>query len=459
MLKKVVVVLATLAALAAVLFAGTWAMDRYDLEKNGVTYENVRWTLDRKGVVRVEGEGGVPGLGESYGFRLWEKKNEGINPMYWVMDRFFDEIPAGTVILGAGITQWWEDGQPFNACKKLTEIRAEEDNPAFSSADGVLFNKDKTVLMAYPAGKPEKTYTVPDGVTAIVYGAFSYCEALEKVVLPRSLKTVGDHAFQCCQNLTAVVLPEGLERIGWSAFLYCSSLEEITLPDSLLSIDRCAFSGCKALREIFLPARLGEIGEGAFRECGSLRSFAVAPGSGAFAAQDGVLFDRDKTTLLWYPIGSGREEYAVPEGVTAIGKDAFQGNRDLRSVVFPASLREIGGAAFTDCGNLTSVVIPDGVRTIGSSAFSSCKRLREVIISKGTAEIGPDAFYDDASLTAVTIPANVRQIGDKAFGYACRGTAYARTPMKIFCEEGSAAERYAEENGISHEPVPAAEAA
>ena len=111
------------------------------------------------------------------------------------------------------------------------------------------------------------------------------------------------------------------------------------------------------------------------------------------------------------------------DGVTSIGKDAFRGCKDLKSVTFPNSVTHIGDGAFKNCEKLTSVTIPNGVTSIGKGVFESCYKLKSVTIPNGVTSIGDRAFLGCYNLLDVTIPNSVTSIGDEAFGSCNRLTS------------------------------------
>ena len=238
-----------------------------------------------------------------------------------------------------------------------------------------------------------KTVVIPDSVTSIGRWAFGYCESLTSVTIPDSVTSIGSCAFYDCTGLTSITIPDSVTSIGESAFAFCTGLTSVTIPDSVTSI-----------------------GDEAFNNCTRLTSITVKEGNPKYSSDEyGVLFNKDKTLLIQYPIGNKRTSYTIPDSVTSIGDWAFAQCTGLTSVTIGNSVTSIGEAAFWLCTSLTSVTIGNSVTSIGSSAFSMCVSLTSVTIPDSVTSIGNGAFYFCTSLTRVTIPDSVTSIGDNAF--------------------------------------------
>ena len=224
-----------------------------------------------------------------------------------------------------------------------------------------------------------KTVVIPDSVTSIGRWAFGYCESLTSVTIPDSVTSIGSCAFYDCTGLTSITIPDSVTSIGESAFAFCTGLTSVTIPDSVTSI-----------------------GDEAFNNCTRLTSITVKEGNPKYSSDEyGVLFNKDKTLLIQYPIGNKRTSYTIPDSVTSIGDWAFAQCTGLTSVTIGNSVTSIGEAAFWLCTSLTSVTIPNSVTSIGSSAFSMCVSLTSVTIPDSVTSIGNGAFYFCTSLTDV----------------------------------------------------------
>ena len=139
---------------------------------------------------------------------------------------------------------------PFYVCRKLNQINVDTANTAYSSVNGVLFNKEKTKLIRYPEGKTYTSYAIPSSVTNIGDSAFCECYRLTSITIPNSVTSIGDDAFSNC-GIKSITIPNGVTSIGSGAFYDCRSLTSITIPDSVTSIGNWAFKYCTGLKDVY----------------------------------------------------------------------------------------------------------------------------------------------------------------------------------------------------------------
>lgn len=199
------------------------------------------------------------------------------------------------------------DDEAFYLCEGLKYIDVETDNEKYTSVDGVLFNKDKTILVQYPIGNSDTSYSVPNGVTKIDYDAFNYCVALTSITLPDSVTEIGGYAFCNCYNLTDISIPSGVTVIDEMAF-GGSGIINITIPSNITVIEDAAFFGCHNLTSVTIPDSVTTIGMNAFTFCKKMES-VVIPRS--VTSIDKTAFDYcEKMTLYCYK-GSYAESYAI----------------------------------------------------------------------------------------------------------------------------------------------------
>ena len=274
------------------------------------------------------------------------------------------------------------------------------------------------------------TVKIEAGVTTIGNEAFLNCSSLTSVTIPNSVTTIGLRAFDGCRSLTSVTIPNSVTTIRECAFDSCYSLTSVKIGNSVTTIGDCAFRYCNSLTSVTIPNSVTTIGVGAFDGCRSLTSIDVASGNLNYSSKDGVLFDKNKSTLIQYPIGNKRTEYTIPNSVTTIGSYAFDDCSNLTSVTIPNSVTTIGKYAFSDCSGLTSVTIGNSVTTIGGHAFSGCSGLTSVTIPNSVTTIGEYAFEFCSGLTSVTIPNSVTTIGESAFS-GCSSLTSVTIPNSV----------------------------
>ena len=215
-----------------------------------------------------------------------------------------------------------------------------------------------------------------EGVTQIGKSAFCGCDFKGSVTLPKGLTQIGAGAFSNCFNLTGVTIPQGVTSIGDNAFLNCRNLTSVVIPEGVTSIGVRAFGACYGLTSVTIPKSVTSIGEAAFSGC--LSNIYVDEGNASYSSVDGVLFNKDHTTLIAYPANREDTAYKIPEGVTSIGNWAFFSCWQLTDVTIPESVTSIGDYAFNWSGELNAITIAKSVTSIGRGAFSYCTGLKDV---------------------------------------------------------------------------------
>ncbi len=302
-----------------------------------------------------------------------------------------------------------------------------EDEAAAVTDLGTVF-KGNTTITSFD----ELSYFT--GLTSIKDGAFYGCSKLNSVIIPEGVTSILDNAFRACSGLISVNIPEGVTSIGQWAFLGCSGLTSVIIPSSVTSIGKSAFYECSSLTSMTIPESVTSIGEAAFSHCSSLTAITVENGNSYYVSENGVLFNKNKTSLLCFPAGKTQSTYAIPESVTRIFPYAFDNCRSLTSVTIPNSVTSIGNYAFYWCTGLTSVTIPGSVTVISDAVFQDCRNLTSVTIPNSVTSIGVHAFYRCVKLTSVTIPSSVTSIGNYAF-QSCDNltsvTVEMETPLTI----------------------------
>ena len=288
-------------------------------------------------------------------------------------------------------------------------------------------------------------------VKEIADSAFAGCYPLTKVTIPSHVRKIGEDAFRGCSGLMSIEVNKWNEHFcAENGVLFTMNKDTLIcypegkpeglyiIPSGVRAIANGAFAGCKNLANVDIPSGVRKIEDGAFSGCSGLMSIEVESGNKNYCAENGVLFTKNKDTLICYPGGKAEESYIIPDGVTAIGRSAFKDCSNLKVLTIPGSVtaigksafrecsnletvdikdgvKEIGSFAFTGCANMTAVTIPGSVTTIGAGAFLNCRKLSKVVLNDGTMEIGDSVFYSCSGLLEVTIPGSVTAIGKSAF--------------------------------------------
>ena len=201
----------------------------------------------------------------------------------------------------------------FSRCEDLTSINVNTANRIYTSVNGVLYNKNKTEIVCYPAGKTASSFIIPNSVTSIGAYVFYYCENLTSVTIPNSVTNIGDYAFENCTSLTSVTIPNSVTNIGDYAFWGCDSLTSITIPNSIISIGANAFEWT-----------------GYYNNESNWTDGVLYIGNCLMNADPNVVPD----------------SYAIKDGTTVIANHAFYDCENLTSVTMPKSVTGIGETAF-----------------------------------------------------------------------------------------------------------------
>ena len=374
-------------------------------------------------------------------------------------------IPASVTSIGGGA---------FGMCASLTDIMVDSNNPAYeSSEEDILYTKGQTELIAYPAGKTNVFFIIPNGVTNIGTSAFGGCQYLNSVIIPDGVRDIGFGAFQSCQNLSSITIPASVTSIGLAAFANCSSLTDVYYTGSSeqwtkISIVNLANDNLihavihynyiseenplwpesnhpygadtdqswyyqhpaaadylavtfNTLREVENNADyiyiIGEDGQEQ-RFTGSLSGKTVYVTGDAFTIR---LTSNSSEQAYGFAFSSITEADKIPEIPMNPCGDYL--NWTLENGVLTISG---AGAMYdydysspapwdSDKGSIEHIVLEDGVTSIGENAFDYCTSLTSVAIPDSVTSIGNSAFSSCISLTSVAIPNSITNIGSYAF--------------------------------------------
>lgn len=259
----------------------------------------------------------------------------------------------------------------FNECLNIEQYDVDPANPNYLSEDGVIYTKTKAVILQYPIGSASTNYTVDENVVRIAERSFMGADQLTEVTLGEGVFEIGNLAFDGCVGLTSMVIPNEVAAIGEFAFADCTSMATVTFGTSLQTMGMGAFHTCTSLTSVNLPSSLSYVGKGIFSDCTNLQEILVDGNSTTFISEQGVLYDREMTTLYQYPCGKNDTSYTVPYGVTNITDDAFVNQPTLASITFPSTLESIGTCAFLGCDALYDMYFLGDAPTVGDFWYDS----------------------------------------------------------------------------------------
>ena len=279
----------------------------------------------------------------------------------------------------------------------------------------------------------------------------------------------------CTGSDAIIIIPSELEgfpvtAVADDAFSENNDIAICVIPDSVKTIGERAFSNCSSLNTITIGSGVSKIGDYAFTACPALSYIDVNKNNPTYSNINGCLYENGSDLLLY----AGAADAVINKGTKTIRKGAFFGKADIVSVTFPDSVTVIDESAFAGCLSLKSVDIPDSVTTLGRGCFMSCSALETVSLSRSVKSIPDNCFHSCPSLRNVPIPDNITSIGDGAF-YSCADMSNIYLPASVKTigiesigrrynvrstlsenisgfvirgEKGSAAEKYASEQGL-----------
>lgn len=395
--------------------------------------------------------------------------NEGVTTIGDFVFSFCNNLTSVIIADSVGAIGNWS----FNGCQNLSSVdvgsgvtsigsQAFSFTSYYNNEDN--WEKDVIYIGSCLIGAKKSlsnSYSIKRGTTVIADDAFSGCENLTTIIIPDSVITVGKRSFQSCNHLKNIAIGSGVKTVGDSAFNYCNSLESVVIPNSVITIGDEAFSSCNRLKSITISESVKNIGNAAFSKCNHLEKIVVNIENMKYSSENGVLFDKNKETLIQYPASDQRTSYAMPNSVKTIAESAFFECYYLESLTLSESLITIEEMSISSCFNLTEIKIPKSVDFIDYGAISNNPFLEKIYV------IGNDTKIESFSLVANEFAvSNIsrQEFSKKLISYYETGEAliieeilqYIIYPEEfifigtIYCHSGSTAETYAIENGVDY---------
>ena len=260
-----------------------------------------------------------------------------------------------------------------------------------------------------------------------VSGGFSNNKYIKEVIIPDTVEKIGMFCFDKCSNLKKVKFGKNVKELDMWAFLDCKSLTSINIPDAMTDFDSQPFAGTN-ITKIHLTENIKSADFYWFK----LKTITVSKNNKNFSAKDGVLYNKKKTSLVYFPSHKNKKKFKIPEKVQTIKEWAFYASVKVKKLVLPKNLKLIASSAFCET-NITDI------------KFTGKKKV----------ELRKYAFFDCKKLKSITIPKNVTKIGKQALGFYDTNdeNPYKEIYHKIkdFTIKGkknSAAYKYAKKNGF-----------
>ncbi len=384
----------------------------FSVVSSGICGNTLTWTLDVKGTLTISGIGNI---------------NEGA---FSFLYDFAESSSIKNLVIEDGITGI--GNYAFYECSNIASITI---SSSVKSIGDHAFSDCSSLA----------SVIIPDSVVTIGGSAFSGCSSLKSLTIGNGVTNIDSSAFSGCSALTSAKMGNKVASIGSSVFFGCSSLTSITIPDSVTTIGDSAFNGCSSITSIVIPHNVTTIGEWAFFNCSNLERITVDENNKYYSNDEyGVLFNKNKTTLIKYPEKNTQTVYTIPDGVVSVSASAFQYSLNLKSVIIPNSVTSIGNSAFEYCSSLTSVTIPNSVTNIGAGVFIGCSSLAKITVDGDNKYYSSDGqgvlFNKNKTMliqypigntkTSYDVPGGVSDIGEWAFQY-CSSLTYISLPNSV----------------------------
>jgi len=330
------------------------------------------------------------------------------------------------VVIGDSITNI--GNYAFYQCNKLVSVNIPNSVTSIGTAAfwecrnlaSAIIPNDVTNLEGYVFAFCDSlaSVNIPNKITNIGDWTFYCCQNLESIIIPDKVTSIGDYAFYQCTNLTSINIPNEVISIGSHVFNQCGKLTSINIPDKVVSLGNFVFFQCNGLTSVYIPHSVASMGIYVFGECRNLESIDVDENNAVFSSEDGILFNKSKTTVIQYPINKLGTSYSIPNSVTIIGTSSFRYS-NLVTVNIPNSVIYICDFAFGYCYSLNSVTIGKNVDSVSYGVFNECIAIKHIYSLN---EIPPitctGTFYlIDTNTCILHVPIGCKSKYAEAFGW------------------------------------------
>ena len=344
------------------IISGEGEMWDYSLNDMGNRPGYTSYSVDYQKILKVTISEGVTSIGDYAFYGLYNFEQISIpNSIITIGEGAFYScdgltsiiIPDNVTEIGDGI---------FTYCDNIANIIVSSGNLHYmSDANGALYNKDKTKLLAYPCKSPATVYEIPNGISVISEDTFFNCKNLKEIIIPDSVEIIEYCAFYGCESLEKFTIPNKVTELKGSTFENCINLKQVNISDSVKSIGSSCFENCLSLQDVVIPNSVVELGESVFYNCVNLTNIALS---------NNIATIRENT---FYGCAN-LKSVNFPENLKTIEMQAFSLS-GIKDVVLPKNVVTIGDGAFFICNYLETIVIPEKVNTIDLSVVATCPSL------------------------------------------------------------------------------------
>lgn len=279
----------------------------------------------------------------------------------------------------------------FNSFANLLYYTCSPLNPRYRAVDGLLYSKDMTELVAYPAANPATSFDIPTYVTRLGDYCLHNCDNLTEINIHENVTEMGMNIFSGCDNIESIYIPDAVTCMGVTVFGDCKKLSQVHLPASADSLLSSFFTNCPSLTEVTIPRNIRYIGTFAFADCKNLKTINFEEGSRL-----------NKIDLRAFEKCYALEEFIMPDSVTVLGGQILGYCNGLKNVHLSDNLKILAGATFWYCTGLTELDIPGTVTFIGNAAITGCTSLKRIKV--GDKNSTPNiTFIEDCALDCANI--------------------------------------------------------
>ena len=268
-------------------------------------------------------------------------------------------------------------------CNSLTALQIDINNPKYVAEDGIIFEKNNLgeKIKVISSANVNTNYKLPDTVTQTEADCFAACKKLTNIDLNK-LVSLNTQSFRDCTGITEITIPGTCKVVDWGAFTSALNLNKITFAEGVQDIRGAVLRNCENLVEISIPSTVYAIGGDIFSNSNKIAKITFPNGNSKFSTDGKCIYENIPGGLKLKAAGGLGTEVRIKEGVTEIAGYSLASNRVVEKIILPNTVKKIEAFAFTWSDNLKEVMLPSSVTEIGNETFENCPKLNRIIIDK-----------------------------------------------------------------------------